>query len=94
METRSDTKEFPFGKTIITRNARARLQADDVCQAFARHARGDWGELNPENRAENDRSLEEGDSLLSVYTDRNGVKSWILTEADRSVSTCLLPEDY
>ena len=49
---------------------------------------------NPEDAAENELSLREGFRLLSAYRDRNGTKFWIITEADRSVTTLLLPEEY
>ena len=59
-----------------------------------RHSIGDWGELDDEDKAENELSLKEGFRILSSYTDRNGTKFWIITEADRSSTTVLLPEDY
>ncbi len=94
METLSNTQPFALGQTVITANALARLRAEDVHQALARHARGDWGDLDPEDVAENERSITEGCRLLSAYTDRHGLKFWIITEWDRSVTTVLLPEDY
>ena len=94
METSTCSPGFPFGQTVITSNALARLHAEDVYQALGRHARGDWGELCPDDVAENELSLREGFRLLSAYTDRNGTKFWIITEWDRSATTVLLPEDY
>jgi hypothetical protein len=94
MEIESHTKHFPLGTLVITRNAGAQLHPEDVAQALARHARGDWGDLDPEDVAENELSITEGFHLLSAYTDRQGVKFWIITEWDRSVTTVLLPEDY
>ena len=94
METSTCSPRFPFGQTVITSNALARLHAEDVYQALGRHARGDWGELGPEDVAENELSLKQGFRLLSAYTDRNGTKFWIITEANREVTTVLLPEDY
>lgn len=85
---------FSLGHTLITDAARARLHPEDVLQAIARHARGDWGELCPADVEENDLSLKEGFRLLSAYTDRRGTKFWIITEADRSATTVLLPEEY
>jgi hypothetical protein len=87
-------RRFPLGRTVITRNALSSLHPEDVCTALQRHARCDWGELPEEDIAENELSLKEGFRLLSAYRDRNGVKMWIITEADRSVTTILLPEDY
>jgi len=85
---------FTLGQTCISRNAAEQLEPYDVYAALGRHARGDWGELDKEDVAENERSLKGGFRLLSAYTDRNGVKFWIITEADHSSTTVLLPEDY
>ncbi|HOB98268.1 MAG TPA: hypothetical protein PKM43_05915 [Verrucomicrobiota bacterium] len=94
MEPLETTLPFALGQTVITNNAAERLEPYDVYAALRRHARGDWGELDAEDVAENERSLKEGFRLLSAYSDRNGVKFWIITEADHSVTTVLLPEDY
>jgi hypothetical protein len=59
-----------------------------------RHQHGDWGELDPEDAAENVRSVKEGLRILSSYRLVNGEKLWLITEWDRSVSTLLLPEEY
>jgi hypothetical protein len=83
-----------LGQTVITPNALDQLHPEDVSASLLRHARCDWGECCPEDAAENDLSLREGFRLLSVYRDRNGLKFWIITEADRSATTILLPEDY
>lgn len=61
---------------------------------LARHAAGDWGEVGPEDREENELSVREGFRVLSAYTLKTGVKIWIITEADRSATTVLLPEEY
>lgn len=62
--------------------------------ALDRHANGDWGDVCPEDRAENELSLNHELRLLSVYADKRREVFWIITEADRSVTTVLLPEDY
>lgn len=85
---------FPLGQTVITPNAAASVEHADVLAALRRHASGDWGELGEEDRAANDRALVEGTRLLSAYRAKNGTRFWIITEADRSVTTILLPEDY
>ena len=59
-----------------------------------RHCSGDWGELDAEDWAANDRALQEGSRLLSAYKLRDGTKIWIITEADRSSTCLLLPEEY
>ena len=86
--------KFPLGEIVITRNAHQIIPAADVQQALVRHASGDWGDVCEEDRQENELSLQEGYRLLSVYHDSAGVKFWIITEADRSVTTVLLPDDY
>jgi hypothetical protein len=59
-----------------------------------RHMNGDWGEVCPEDWAENDLSVREGFRILSAYTLKTDVKVWVITEADRSVTTILLPDEY
>lgn len=85
---------FPLGKTVITANAQSVLNPVDVMRSLARHAQADWGDCSPEDKKENALSLKNGFRLLSVYRDRNQTKFWIVTEADRSATTILLPEDY
>lgn len=87
-------KSFSLGQVVITPSARDELHPDDVAQSLVRHARGDWGDCGKADAAENELSLREGFRLFSVYHDRSGTKFWIITEADRKVTTILLPEDY
>ena len=94
MMTHPFEKLFPLGQIVITRGALDSLHPADVCESVLRHARGDWGECGPEDAAENERSLRKGFRLFSVYRDRSGEKFYIITEADRSLTTILLPEDY
>ena len=65
----------------------------DVRQGLSRHARGDWGDISTDDRELNALSLKEGSRLLSVYG-AGEHRFWIITEADRSVTTILMPEDY
>ena len=88
------SKTFPLGRTVITSNALGRLNSEDTYVGLQRHARGDWGEVHPDDVGMNDQALKDGDRLLSVYEDRNKTKFWIITEWDRSATTILLPEDY
>ena len=85
---------FLLGQVIITATALNRLHRPSVDGALHRHASGDWGTLCPHDAAENARALVEGGRMFSVYDDQVGVRFWIITEADRSVTTVLLPEDY
>ena len=88
------TTSFPLGRTVITANALDVLQPEDVQNALRRHTRRDWGEVPAEDARANDAAMLEGCRLLSAFRDRRGVKFWIITEAERSVTTVLLPEDY
>lgn len=85
---------FPLGQTVITSNALDTLDPADVQAALVRHASGDWGDLSPDDRDENELSLREGFRLFSAYRDRNNARFYVITEADRSATTVLLPEDY
>jgi hypothetical protein len=87
-------RKFPLGRIVITRNALQAINPDDVLRAMVRHASGDWGDLCDDDRQENALSLKEGYRLFSAYHDTAGTKFWIITEADRSVTTILLPDDY
>ncbi len=88
------TSKFTLGRTLITPNARDTLDPVDILTAIGRHSSGDWGDVCGEDREENEYSLSRYLRLFSVYHDRNGTKFWIITEADRSATTVLLPEDY
>lgn len=94
MSTQRPLELFTLGETVITRNAQESLTPDDIREALARHRRGDWGEVPPEDAEENELSLKEGFRLLSAYRSREGTRFWVITEACRSVTTILLPEDY
>jgi hypothetical protein len=90
------TTKFSLGQVVATPGALAALaDAGQTPHEFiARHATGDWGELDDDDRCENERSLRDGCRLLSAYLLRNGTKIWVITEADRSSTTLLLPEEY
>jgi hypothetical protein len=85
---------FRLGHLVATPNALAHLTQGDIQTAIQRHQAGDWGDLCDQDRQENQLSLQKGFRILSVYHGENGTKFWIITEADRSVTTVLLPEDY
>lgn len=85
---------FLLGQTVITPNALAQLRSADVRQSLHRHQSGDWGDVDEHDRAANEQALDHGERLLSVYHSEGGVKFWVITEADRSATTVLMPEDY
>jgi len=86
--------KFPLGQVVITPAAKDAIPDAEVRTALDRHIAGDWGDLCPADQAENELSLKEGFRLLSSYRASDGTKFWIITEADRSVTTILLPDDY
>ncbi len=86
--------KFRLGHIVSTPNALSRLTNEDILMSLQRHLAGDWGDVDAHDRAANDHALVEGTRILSVYHAANGTKFWIITEADRSATTVLLPEDY
>lgn len=87
---------FTLGKVVATPGALEALQesGEHLARYLARHASGDWGEVPPEDWEENEFSLKSEFRLLSAYALSSGTRIWIITEADRSVTTILLPEEY
>lgn len=85
---------FRLGRINSTPGALRLLSHDDILAGIQRHQAGDWGDVENEDRQANDRALVEHSRLFSVYHSANRVKFWIITEANRSFTTVLLPEDY
>ena len=89
-------RTFPLGRVLITPDAIEALEeAGQMPNEFLdRHARCDWGNVDEHDRRENELSLEQGFRLLSAYKTTKGERLWIITEADRSATTILLPSEY
>jgi hypothetical protein len=89
------TTPLPLGRVVATPGALNVLgkSGGHPFDLLARHATGDWGELCAFDRRQNERALREGYRVLSSYDVPAG-KVWIITEADRSITTILLPEEY
>ena len=87
---------FPLGRVVATPGALRALEKEEQLPAefLDRHVNGDWGEVPEADKQENKLSVEQGFRILSAYTTSAGDKLWILTEADRSATTILLPEEY
>lgn len=87
---------FQLGRVYITPGALEsfEMSGQSPHEYLRRHHAGDWGELSERDRRENELSLERGFRLLSSYRTGAGVKFWIITEADRSATTILLPDEY
>ena len=85
---------FPLGRVVATPAALKLVPPEVLLQWLHRHQTGDWGAVGPQDWAANDRTLTDGDRLLSSYLTDGGTKVWIITEWDRSATTVLLPEEY
>lgn len=87
---------FPLGQVVATPGALEALQdaGQEPGMFLSRHVTGDWGEVPPEDAQENELSVKQGFRILSAYTLNTSVKIWIITEADRSATTLLLPDEY
>lgn len=92
-----DKPLFDLGQLVGTPGALAAFERNPgvgMWDYLKRHVAGDWGVLEVEDAVENDFSVEKGLRILSAYILPDGTKIWIITEADRSVTTFLLPEEY
>jgi hypothetical protein len=93
------TAKFPLGSVVITTNALNTISdvapdsTERIFGLLARHRSGDWGNVDNEDKRSNNAALKHGDRILSSY-DIEGIKVWVITEHDRSITTVLLPEDY
>jgi hypothetical protein len=89
--------KFALGKLVATPGALQALKesGQPAWHFISRHMAGDWGEELPaEDRDANLQALLDGSRLLSAYRTSQGTKLWVITEADRSLTTILLPEEY
>jgi hypothetical protein len=88
--------KFPLGSLVATPAALAVLAASGQTPAefLDRHARGDWGEVSKGDARLNDAAVRNGERILSAYKTTDGKRIWIITEADRSSTCILLPDEY
>lgn len=89
-------RRFKLGQVVATPDAIAALEGagQTAWEFVTRHVEGDFGEVDAEDRQANEEAIQHGERILSAYTLRTGVRLWVITEADRS-STCVLqPENY
>ena len=89
-------RRFPLGRIVATPGALKAMEAAGVnpLNLIDRHWSGDWGDLSEEDKQENEFSVDKELRILSAYVIAPNVKVWIITEADRSATTILLPEEY
>lgn len=87
---------FELGHVVATPGAldALRRSGDNAGALILRHVTGDWGDVPPEDAVENEIGVQQGFRLLSAYALSDGARVWIITEADRSSTCLLLPEEY
>lgn len=91
--------KFNLGQMVMTHGVNEKIAEDAefskfVIKSIGRHAQGDWGDVDAEDKKRNDDDLAAGERLLSAYEQGDLPKIWIITEWDRSVTTVLFPEEY
>lgn len=69
-------------------------RAKELLSCLGRHVSGDWGDVCAEDKAENNLAVDECLRIFSAYCLSDGTKIWVITEADRSTTTILLPSEY
>lgn len=89
-------RRFRLGRLLMTPGAQDLIETGRLNPflILGRHICGDWGEVNDEDKASNDRDVLSGNRLLSAYLATDGTRVWVITEADRSATTILLPGEY
>ena len=87
---------FSLGTVVATPGALEALEASNQTASvfLDRHVNGDWGDLEEDDRRKNDEALKDESRIFSAYHTAKGVKIWCITEADRSSTCLLLPEEY
>lgn len=88
------TVKFSPGIIVQMPGARSAVSYQSQMKALCRHLFGDWGDVCEADKAANDWSLLHGERLVSSYQTGDGVQFYIITEADRSITTVLLPSEY
>ena len=84
---------FFLGRIVISTSAEEVIDRADIDVALGRHARGDWGDMRPDDIRQNELAVREGERVFSAYTDRRDTRFYVITEADRSATIVLLPKD-
>ena len=86
--------KFRLGRIVTTPHVLEVIPNEDILAGISRHQAGDWGDVDNHDREANDQSLQDRTRLFSIYHSAKQIKFWIITEADRSLTTVLLPQDY
>jgi hypothetical protein len=92
--SKKNKPKFKLGQIVATPAVLEKVPKIEIEFCLTRHAQGNWGYLSEEDREANEEAVKDGDKILSAYRSSAGIRFWIITEADRSVTTILLPGDY
>jgi hypothetical protein len=89
-------QRFALGQMVATPGVLQAMReaGQDAVEFISRHQSGDWGDMSEEDKRENEFSLDKHLRIFSAYHTSKGEKIWIITEADRSATTVLLPSEY
>jgi hypothetical protein len=93
-ENNRQAKPITLGRLLVTPGIIEKVSQIELLDALVRHRTHDWGNVGPEDRAANDRAALQGRRILSTFDTDCGTRFWIITEADRRVTTALLPTEY
>lgn len=88
-------QHFPLGRLFVTRGISDLIdQGINIYTFLKRHVNADWGDICEADKTLNDLAINSNDRLFSSYQVHPELKIWIITEADRSATTMLLPSEY
>jgi hypothetical protein len=85
---------FSLGAVVQTQGVVYEFTPEEILSSLVRHANGDWGDLDEEDKQENELALEQNERLLSAYKFEDGSTMYVITEWDRSATTVQLPDEY
>ena len=94
MSSEKASRGFSPGRLVATPGVLDAVPREELMNAFYRHLYCDWGDISEQDKQMNNDALKHGERLLSAYRSSDNVKFWIITEADRSYTTMLLPSEY
>jgi hypothetical protein len=86
--------KFPLGRVVMTTGAYDALSPLDMKRGLFHHSQGEWGDLPAHDQEANDHAVENGGPILSSYVTDSGTRFCIIPEANRTVTTVFLPDEY
>lgn len=93
------TAKFQLGQLVMTRGISNWCMADpalysEVIACVDRHQQGNWGDIGDDDKCANELAVDHGTRILSAYDFDCGKRIWVITEADRSSTCILFPDEY